>query len=150
MLCRTDPPTQGGTIMDLTVDQAALGHALRLVARVASTRPTLPILQTVLLAGEPGHLRLTATDAELALTTVIAADVATEGRAAIPARLLGEYVGHLPASPVRLVSDPGPSRLRATCGPFVANLASADPEDFPAFPVTDERVALALDAGRLC
>src|SRR3954467_1468446 len=127
VLCRTDQHTRGGTMMDLTVDQAALGHALRLVARVASPRPTLPILQTVLLAGEPGHLRLTVTDAELALTTMIAADVAIEGRAAIPARLLGEYVGHLPASPLRLVSDSDRSRLRATCGPFVANLASADP-----------------------
>jgi DNA polymerase III sliding clamp (beta) subunit (PCNA family) len=65
--------------MDLTVDQAALSRALRLVARVAPVRPTLPILQMVLLAGEPGRLRLTATDAELAMTTVSPADVATSG-----------------------------------------------------------------------
>jgi DNA polymerase III sliding clamp (beta) subunit (PCNA family) len=42
--------------MDLTVNQAALSRALRLVARVAPMRPTLPILQMVLLAGEPGRL----------------------------------------------------------------------------------------------
>ena len=102
--------------MDLTVDQAALSRALRLVARVAPMRPTLPILQMVLLAGEPGRLRLTATDAELALTTVVPADVAREGRVAIPARLLGEYVAQLPAEAVRLALDaarpPRPGGLR--------------------------------------
>ena len=99
--------------MDLTVDQGALSRALRLVARVAPMRPTLPILQMVLLAGEPGRLRLTATDAELAMTTVVPADVATDGRVAIPARLLGEYVAQLPAQPVRLTLEPARHRARA-------------------------------------
>lgn len=135
--------------MELTVDQSALSRALRLVARVTPTRPTLPILQMVLLGAEPGRLRLTATDAELAMTTAIAAEVASEGRVAIPARLLGEYVAHLPAEPVRLSFDPERHRVRAACGPFVANLATADPEEFPAFPTTDDRTAVDLEAGRL-
>src|SRR5206468_12539094 len=125
---RPDPPTLfwGGTLMDLTVDQASLSRALRLVARVAPMRPTLPILQMVLLAGEPGRLRLTATDAELALTTVVPADVASDGRVAIPARLLGEYVAQLPAEAVRLALEPARERIRVACGSFVANLATAD------------------------
>lgn len=135
--------------MELTIDQSALSRALRLVARVAPARPTLPILQMVLLAAEPGLLRLTATDAELALTTVVAADVAAEGRVAIPARLLGDYVAHLPGEPVRLSFEPQRQRVRAACGPFVAALATADPDEFPAFPTTDERAAVELDAGRL-
>jgi DNA polymerase III sliding clamp (beta) subunit (PCNA family) len=60
-------------LMDLTVDQATLSRALRLVARVAPVRPTLPILQMVLLTGQSGRLRLTATDAELAMSTAIPA-----------------------------------------------------------------------------
>src|SRR5262245_10670527 len=148
---RPDPPMffRGGTLMDLTVDQGALSRALRLVARVAPMRPTLPILQMVLLAGEPGRLRLTATDAELAMTTVVPADVASDGRVAIPARLLGEYVAQLPAQPVRLTLEPARHRVRAACGSFVANLATADPDEFPALPAADERSARDLDAGRL-
>ena len=135
--------------MELTVDQSALSRALRLVARVAPPRPTLPILQMVLVTAEPGRLRLTATDAELALTTVVAADVAAEGRVAIPARLLGDYVAQLPGEPVRLSFEPQRQRVRAACGPFVATLATTDPDEFPAFPSTDERAAVELDAGRL-
>ncbi len=135
--------------MDLMVDQATLSRALRLAARVAPVRPTLPILQMVLLAGEPGRVRLTATDAELAMTTVVPADVASSGRVAVPARLLGEYVAQLPAQPVRLSLESAGKRVRASCGSFVANLASADPDEFPTLPTADDRSAHDVDAGRL-
>lgn len=135
--------------MDLTVDQGTLSRALRLVARVVPMRSTIPILQMVLLAGEPGRLHLTATDAELAIATVLPADVASDGRVAIPARLLGEYVAQLPAQPVRLTVESTRHRVRAACGTFVANFATADPDEFPALPPADERSAHDLDAGRL-
>ena len=135
--------------MELTVPQPALSRALRLVARATPARPTLPILQMVLLAAEPGRVRLTATDSELAMTTTVAADVAREGKVAIPARLLGEYVAQLPSEPVRLSFDAARHRVRAACGPYVANLATADADDFPAFPTTDERSAFDFEAGRL-
>lgn len=135
--------------MDLTLDQATLSRALRLITRVVAARPTLPILQMVLLAGEAGRLRLTATDGELALTTAVVADVAGAGRAAIPARLLGEYVAQLPTEPLRLTLDGTGRRLRARCGRFAATLAGADPDDFPSFPTTDERSTIDLDARRL-
>src|SRR5262249_19687270 len=68
---------------------------------------------------------------------------------AIPARLLGEYVAQLPAEPVRLTLEPARHRVRAACGSFVANLATADPDEFPALPTADERSAHDVDAGRL-
>ena len=103
----------------------------------------------VLLAGEPGRLRLTATDGELAVTTAVAADVAAPGRVALPARLLGEYAADLPAGPVRLTLDPDRHRVRAAGGRFVADLATADADAFPEFPAADDGAALTLDARRL-
>ncbi|MCC7368793.1 MAG: DNA polymerase III subunit beta [Chloroflexi bacterium] len=135
--------------MDLTLDQATLSRALRLIARVVPTRSTLPILQTVLLAAEAGRLRLTATDGELALATAVAANVTTLGRAAIPARLLGEYVAQLPTEPLRLALDESGRHLRARCGRFAATLAAANPEDFPVLPAADESATVDLDARRL-
>jgi DNA polymerase-3 subunit beta len=135
--------------MEVTIDQLSLSRALRLVARVTPARATLPILQMVLLSGEPGRLRLTATDAELAMTTTVAADVKAEGRVAVPARLFGDYVAHLPGEPVRLTIEPTRHRVHAACGQFVATLPTADPDELPAFPTTDERTAKELDAGRL-
>jgi hypothetical protein len=86
--------------MDLTIDQAGFARALRLIGRAVPSRPTLPVLQHVLLEGTPGRLTLTATDLDLAVVTSTPADVAAPGRVLLPARLLGEFVGQLPAAPV--------------------------------------------------
>src|SRR5437899_1085658 len=109
--------------MELTVDQHSLSRALRLASRVSPTRASLPILQMVLIEAEPGRIRLTATDAELAITTGVPADVTTTGRIALPARLLVEYVANLSAEPLRLTLDPDQHRARVTCGRFEAALA---------------------------
>jgi len=135
--------------MELTVDQHSLSRALRLASRVAPTRASLPILQMVLIEAEPGHVRLTATDAELAMTTRVSAGVTTPGRIALPARLLGEYVANLSAEPVRLTLDPEQHRARVTCGRFEAALGTADPDEFPVLPTTNEPSAIDLEAGRL-
>ncbi len=135
--------------MELTIQQSILSRALRLVSRVASTRPTLPILQMVLLEGQTGRLRLTATDAELALTTAVPADIATPGRTALPARLLGDYVANLPPEPLCLTLKPEQHRARVACGRFDAGLATADPDDFPALPAMHEPSAVELEAVRL-
>src|SRR3954451_2482281 len=112
--------------MDLVVDHSNLGRALRLACRALSTRAPLPILQNVLLDAEPGTLTLTAADGEIGLVTKVPADVTQPGRTAAPARLLVEYVGQLPAEPVRFAFDPDRRRLRVTSGRFDASLSTAD------------------------
>src|SRR5439155_6321729 len=94
------------SVMDATVDQAGFARALRLIGRAVPSRPTLPILQHVLLEGGSGRLTMTATDLDLAVITSTPADVAEAGRVLLPARLLGEYVGQLPSAPLRLLLDP--------------------------------------------
>ena len=135
--------------MELTIDQATLSRALRLVARVVPTRPALPILQMVLLEAEAGRLHLSASDAELAMTTTVAAEVGKSGRVAIPARLLSDYVAHLPAEPLRLAFDSARHRVRAVCGPFVATFATAEADEFPTLPDTSGHAAVDLEADRL-
>ena len=48
--------------MQITIDQAGLAHALRLIARAVPARPQLPILQHVLMDVGGGRLTMTATD----------------------------------------------------------------------------------------
>lgn len=135
--------------MDCTIDQPSFSRALRVIARVTPARTTLPILQMALLEAEPGRLTLTSADGEIGVTTRLVADVATTGRTALPARLLDDYVEQLPAEPVRLRLDAEQRRVRVSAGRFAANVATADPDDFPTFPAADEASALDLDARRL-
>lgn len=135
--------------MDITVDHSNLGRALRLACRALSTRAPLPILQNVLLTAEPGTLTLTAADGEIGLVTKVTANVTRPGRAAAPARLLAEYVGQLPAEPIRLMLDTSRSRLRVTSGRFEASLSTAEPDEFPILPPADHSKALDLNASQL-
>src|SRR3989442_975358 len=48
--------------MDLTVDQAGFARALRLIGRAVPSRPTLPVLQHVLLEAGEGRLTRAAID----------------------------------------------------------------------------------------
>lgn len=135
--------------MDFTIDQASFARALRLVGRAVPTRPSLPILQSVLVEAEPGRLKLVASDVGLALATWVAADVATAGRTAVPARLLGEYIAQLPPQQLRLCHDAGKRMVRVTCERFRANIAAFDPDDYPPLPAADEGAAISIDAHRL-
>lgn len=135
--------------MDLTIDQPSLGRALRLVNRIVPARPTQPVLGSVLLDAEPGRLSLTATDGDLCLVASYAAEVAAAGSAALPARLLGEYVAQLPAEPVRLRLNAASRRLSVLGGRSTADLATVDPAGLSIPPVAEGGDRLDLDPGGL-
>jgi DNA polymerase-3 subunit beta len=150
------PPADGGRSMELTVEQPDLARALQTVARVAPVKFGPPFTRAVLLEAEPGRLALRATDLELGVATAAPATVAAPGRAAVPARLLAEYVARLPAGTVRLSLTEGGARLTATCAPYAAALATVDPTEFPELeaPTGDPgsealEVELEVDAGAL-
>ena len=135
--------------MDLTIDQASLARSLRWVGRIASSRSTLPILQGVLLDASDTGLTLTATDGDLGVTTTLPAEVVTLGRLALPARLLSEYVAHLPAHPVRLSLDTACSRVHVSCGATSAHIGALPADEFPVLPEPRDDWAFDLDARKL-
>ena len=135
--------------MDATITQASLHYALRLAARAVPSRATLPILQHFLLEAGPNGLTVSATDTEMAVVTTVPAGVGTPGRATVTARLLDDFIGHLPDKPVRLTLAPNRPRLEVRSGSFSAGFATADVDDFPVLLSADGGAALTLDARRL-
>ena len=83
------------TSMNATVSSSQLSTALGLVSRAVSPRSTLPVLGNVLLETAEDGLRITATNLELTIAMTVAAEIESEGRTTVPARLLSEYIGSL-------------------------------------------------------
>ena len=135
--------------MDLCVEQADLARALRLVERAVPDRPNTPALGGILVVATPGKLTLAATDLALTLLAAVPAAVDQPGRALLPAQLLAGYIADLPATVVRLTSEPERSRVRARCGRAVATVAALDPAGFPTVPPPDLTLASELDARNL-
>lgn len=121
--------------MKLIVTQENLSRALSSVSRVASSRASLPILSNVLLKTSNNRLLVAATNLDIAITETIGAKVTKEGAITVPARLMQDFVGSLPAGNLELeVVD---NKLKLKADRFDSTIHGISPEEFPVMPVID-------------
>ncbi len=121
--------------MKLKVTQENLNKALGMVARVASTRGTLPILSNVLLKISDNRLSIAATNLDIAISSYIGAQVQTEGSLTVPARLLQDFIGGLPAGVIELEQEE--QRLKITTDSYKSVINGVSAEDFPVMPAIE-------------
>jgi DNA polymerase-3 subunit beta len=124
--------------MKLKVTQENLNKALGLVARVASTRATLPILGNVLLKIHDNRLSVAATNLDIAISCYTGAQVQSEGALTVPARLLQDFVSGLPSGVIELEQDE--QRLKLTTDNYKSTINGVTADEFPVMP--------AIEAGK--
>ena len=134
--------------MKISCLQENLSRGLGIVGRAVATRTTLPITSNVLLTSDQGRLRLVATNLEIALSCWIGAKVEEEGAITVPARLLADFVGSLPAERMDMALSQ-PRTLHLKCARFEARISGQDASDFPPIPKVSEGVAARLEAPAL-
>jgi len=82
--------------MKLTCLQENLNQILSVVAKIASfNKSGLPILNNILLNTENSHLKLTATNLEIAIEAKVRVKIEKEGKIAIPAGIFSNYINSL-------------------------------------------------------
>ena len=118
--------------MKLQVTQENLNKALGMVARVANTRGTLPVLANVLIKTVNNRLSIAATNLDIAITHYIGAKVGEEGAITVPARLMQDFVSSLPAGVIDLKLDDYKLNIATDQYQSVINGVSA--EEFPVMP----------------
>jgi DNA polymerase-3 subunit beta len=121
--------------MKLKVTQENLNKALSLVARVANTRGTLPILSNVLLKIEGNRLGVSATNLDIAISCQLGAQVQTEGSLTVPAKLLQDFVNGLPSGVIELEQDE--QRLKLTTDSYKSVINGVAADEFPVMPAID-------------
>lgn len=121
--------------MKLKVTQENLNKALGLVARVANTRGTLPILSNVLLKIEGNRLGVSATNLDIAISCQLGAQVQTEGSLTVPARLLQDFINGLPAGVIELEQDD--QRLKVTTDSYKSVINGVAADEFPVMPAIE-------------
>jgi DNA polymerase III subunit beta len=118
--------------------QENLQRALGQVSRAIATKTALPVLSNVLLSTDDGRLKVAATNLEIGITTWITANVETEGKITVDARLLSEFVATLPNDAVQLAANPTGTSLAVQSGRDKAAINGIDAEDFPVIPLVGE------------
>jgi DNA polymerase-3 subunit beta len=135
--------------MKLTCSQSDLNQALALVSRAISSRPSHPILSTVLLSADAttGRLTLTGYDLALGLQSTISASVETSGATALSAHLLGGIVARLANdSPITLCAAEEQATITSLSGSY--QLSAANPDNYPNPPAATGD-SLSVDVGAL-
>jgi len=131
--------------MKLSCLQENLSPALGVVGRAVATRTTLPITQNVKISTDQSRLRLAATNLEIAISTWIGAQIEEEGAITVPARLLTELVGSLPAERIDIETTTQPTALSVNCARFDAQINGTDAEEFPPIPEVESGLAGKID-----
>lgn len=122
--------------MKLQATQENLSRALSSVARVASTRGTLPILSNVLLKTASGRLSIAATNLDIAITHFIGSKVSEEGAITVPARLMQDFISSLPSGIIELEQDE--NKLRISTKKYDSTINGMPAEEYPVMPAIDD------------
>jgi DNA polymerase-3 subunit beta len=119
--------------MKFTITRERLHEGLVAVAATVPTKTTLPVLSNILVEAVSDGVRLSGTDLDIAVSTVVPAEVDTEGAVTVPAKKLVEIVRELPSAAIR-VAAAGEQRVDLECGRSRFRLLGIPRDEFPNFP----------------
>ena len=119
--------------MKFTITRERLHEGLVAVAASVPSKTTLPVLSNILVEATSDGVRLSGTDLDIAVSTVVPAEVDAEGAVTVPAKKLLEIVRELPSAAIRMTSS-GEQRVNLECGRARFKLLGIPREEFPSFP----------------
>ncbi|HET7672963.1 MAG TPA: DNA polymerase III subunit beta [Candidatus Saccharimonadales bacterium] len=118
--------------MKIQVTQENLSRALNNVARIATTRNTLPILANVLIKTVDNRVCIAATNLNIAITNYIGSKVSEEGSITVPARLMQDFISSLPGGVIDVSLEDNKLHISTDQHKSVINGVPAD--DYPVMP----------------
>jgi DNA polymerase-3 subunit beta len=122
--------------MKLSISKAELQKGLSRIQSIVEKRNTMPILANVLLNAKPedgGRLELAATDLEVGIRSLHAANVQNPGQVTVSARKIFEIVRELPDEPV-LIEASANAYLQINCARAQFTLSGSAAEEYPTLP----------------
>lgn len=129
--------------MKVLVLQQDLFSAVSSVSRFVSPRAQIPVLANILFSTNKGKLTLSATNLETGISLGISAKVSEEGKVAIPAKIITELIGNIPAGQVVIEQKNG-QVLVSSDPSFSANITTLPVNDFPVIPTEVKEKNISL------
>lgn len=134
--------------MKFTIAREQLQQGLAAVSASVPAKTTLPVLANILVEATKDGLRLSGTDLDIGVSTIIPASVDQEGAITLPARKLVDIVREMPNAAIRFTGS-GEQRATIECGRTRFKLLGLPREEFPAFPAVKFDDAWRTSAGEL-
>ena len=132
--------TVGYTDLKFRLDRDDFADAVAWVAKSLPSKPTIPVLAGVLLAGSETGLTVSGFDYEVSAEVRLAAEIASPGSVLVSGRLLSDITRALPAKPVEVSVEA--TRVSLVCGNARFSLPAMAVEDYPTLPTLPEETGV--------
>lgn len=130
--------------MKFVCTQENLIQGLSIVSHITGKSINLPVLGNVLLKTDGGNLKLSATNLELAVSTLVRGKVEGEGEYTVPAKLFLDYVSLLPQGKVELeLTEEG---LCVTADGQETVIRGMGAQEFPLIPKLAKQAGVTFSA----
>ncbi|MDN5293510.1 MAG: polymerase subunit beta [Eubacteriales bacterium] len=124
--------------MEFTCEKSNLLSALTAVARICSSKATLPVLAGIHLSVRGGQLTLTATDLEIGVESYLPVKEGKDGEVVLPGKSLTDLIRKLPEGEVTFTEE-DKTVIKVTSNGSEYILHGMPPEEFPPLPKIDEQ-----------
>ena len=118
--------------MKITVLQKNLKQGIFVTSSITGKNNNLPILNNLLISSSNGSLKLSATDLELGVSTIVRGKIDEDGSVTVDAKLLSSYVALLPNNKIEIVST-GPELALESEG-YKTKIKGELADDYPLIP----------------
>lgn len=135
--------------MKFICDRDALSSVVSDASRASSARSSLEVLEGVYLkAREDGRLVVTGNDLEIAIESVIEADVREPGEVVLGAKLLSRIISSTNSGTISVECDENNLTLIKS-GSAKIEIPGISADEFPDLPIVDEEYSVSLPAAAL-
>ena len=118
--------------MKFSLPRSKFLNAITNVTSAVPNRTTLPILGNFLLSTSDGKVKISATDLDIGVSTMVPANVAKQGAVTVPARLLDSLVRELPETNIEIIAHDNRVEVKADKGSY--KLGGMPADEFPRLP----------------
>ncbi len=130
--------------MKIICTQENLRTGLGQVSRIVGSSTTLPILNNVLLQTENGQLKISATNLEMGMSTLVRCKIEMEGGVCIAAKVLLDLVNNLPNENITIES--GEVETSVSTDRYQTKIKHLSVEDFPLIPAIEDASVVSIAA----
>lgn len=134
--------------MKFGTNKTDLYQSLQRIIGVIPAKTTIPILGNILCTLEPGSLRLTGTDLEVSIVTVLGVNGSTSGSFTLPAKKMYDIIRELPEVPLEVeVQDNFRVSISSDKGKYTLSGESSD--EYPQISPGQTESSFSYPLGRL-
>ena len=134
--------------MKFNCDRSLLLNAVTIASRTVALKSTIPALEGILFETAGSELTLTGYNLKTGIRTKVDADILSEGRLVLNARLLGEIVRKMPEGTVCFDADAN-LLVKLTCGMSYFEIMAIAADEFPELPAVDAQNSFRIQEKKL-